>query len=206
MSKRTKIIAVASALVVAIAAIPVYRYVTSPLSHKKIHIVMHDSGTLNPNPIVEREWVGCSIQIPRECQPKDAGAAIKAKATNFDVYIHTNEFGLGTELTFEPYVIQERKFLLNAIEKPVIDDEGFATIDGHRAYVITYHFETALAHIAVKTRQVYVDGFNDKTYTIRFACNADQWTAYADVFDSSLSTFHVFDSGPKRRLLDVRPF
>jgi len=177
---------------VVIVAFLLHRHNASPLSTKKIQILMHDPARLHPDPFVEQSYVGCSIRLPLECEPAKyyTGGMMAARSPNLNMSISTNEWDGDKTLAFEPYVIDKRNWDLGPAFNPVVLEEGFATLDGHRAYSLTCNTDDGPAH-RVTARHVYVEGNNGKIYGLYFACSVDQWNNYADIIDSSIASFHM---------------
>lgn len=190
MSTRNKVVLGGAVVLAVVAVFCVYRVFASPLSSKRISIVMHDPETLQADPTGEPLFLKCSIQLPKECAPVDArGYCIvaKSKAIYIDITMHQEQ---KVDPDFKAYVAQQRGYLSTSPEKPQIDEEGRTTIDGHNAYVLTYHF-TNVTKVPVKTRHVYVEAPESKFFDIRFACDEADWDAKRDIMDSSISTFRI---------------
>jgi hypothetical protein len=195
MSTRRKVVLVGALVLATVAVFLVYRAFASPLSSKRISIVMHDPETVQPESTGKEDLLlKCSIRLPKECTSVPVqGVCIvaKSKAMLIDISMRLRE-SVGN---FRTFVAEERKSMLQHVNKLRMDEEGVTTIDGLNAYVMTYHFvgDTDVPCIG---RRVYVETAKADYYVIWFRCIEADWDAKHDIIDSSISTFHFSGGQP----------
>lgn len=190
MSRRSKVALVGVFLLVIVAVILYYHIFASPLSSKRIDIAMHDPATLQAGPTSETFFLECSIQLPKECARVDArGSCIVARSQAIDIDIDAQQER--SDPDFKKYVAKERQRIVHWLKETAMLEEGRATIDGHNAYVMTYHLQAGRKDVPAIVRVVYLESPKSKFYKLRFACDETDWSAKVDMIDSSISTFHI---------------
>jgi len=163
------------------------------LSTKTIDVSLHADAPLESTPF-HHAASRCRIRFPAG-MPAPENRSIAQAEYAFGTALHGEasfqvaEFDRGS-VSFNSYVRGSRLNMKQSLKNMVIEDEGFATINGMNSYVMTYRFMSDKAFCS----RVYMnDGGGTKVYAIMVIALDSEWPKVADASDSAASTFEVGD-------------
>ena len=93
------------------------------------------------------------------------------------------------------YVRKELARMRADKENYTVIGDGMTTVDGRRAYAITY-LGAKVEDRVITSRKVYVEAPKNQLFILTASAEESEWDANVDIMDSSISTFHIKTDAP----------